>query len=62
VPHVKDIPLDKWPPGWLKLQVASLMGTPDYLLMHDREKKKVGLPVTEEEMRAYIRRCEKSDD
>ena len=53
--HIKDIPLEKWPPGWLKLQVASLMGSPDYILMQDHEKREANLPVSEEEMRQYIK-------
>lgn len=57
MPHIKDIPLEKWPPGWLKLQVASLTGSPEYLLMRDHEKRKANLPVSDEEMRAYIKAC-----
>jgi hypothetical protein len=55
MPHIKDVPLEQWPPGWLKLQVASLLGEPAYILMTDKEKKSIGLPVSEEEMRAYIK-------
>jgi hypothetical protein len=55
MPHIKDIPLDQWPPGWLKLQVASLLGTHEYILMHDCEKRSAGLPVSVEEMREYIK-------
>ena len=55
MPHIKDVPLERWPPGWLKLQVASLLGEPAYILMTDKEKKSIGLPVSEEEMRAYIK-------
>ena len=55
MPHIKDVPLERWPPGWLKLQVASLLGGPAYILMTDKEKKSIGLPVSEEEMRAYIK-------
>jgi hypothetical protein len=55
MPHIKDVPLDQWPPGWLKLQVASLMAMPEYILMHDHEKRKAGFPVSAEEMREYIK-------
>jgi len=55
MPHIRDIPLERWPPGWLKLQVASLLGEPGYILMTDKEKRGIGLPVSVEEMRAYIR-------
>jgi hypothetical protein len=58
MPHIKDIPLEKWPPGWLKLQVASLIGNPEYILMRDHEKRHANLPVSAEEMRAYIKMCE----
>jgi len=53
MPHLKDIPLEQWPPGWLKLQTASLLGMSDYLLMYDYEKRKAGLPVSDEEMREF---------
>jgi hypothetical protein len=55
MPHIKDVPLEQWPPGWLKLQVASLLKKPEYILMHNHEKRKAGLPVSNEEMREYIR-------
>jgi hypothetical protein len=55
MPHIKDVPLEQWPPGWLKLQVASLLGEPGYILMTNKEKKDIGLPVSDEEMRAYIK-------
>jgi hypothetical protein len=57
VPHIKDIPLEKWPPGWLRFQVASLMGSPDYLIMTDSEKRKAKLPISFDEMREYIKAC-----
>jgi hypothetical protein len=55
--RIKDIPLEQWPPGWLKLQVASLMNNPDYILMHDYEKRKAKLPVSAKEMREFIKAC-----
>jgi hypothetical protein len=61
MPHIKDIPLEKWPPGWLKFQIASLMGSPEYLLMHDHEKRKAKLPVSIEEMRKYIKACKSQE-
>jgi len=31
------------------------LGEPGYILMTDKEKRGIGLPVSVEEMRAYIR-------
>jgi hypothetical protein len=56
MPRIRDAPLEKWPPGWLKLEVARLSQESSYLIMTDKEKKSLGLPVTEEEMRAFIKR------
>ena len=53
--HPKDTPLDKWSPGQLRMKVASLLGTPGYIMMHDHEKTAAGYPVTDFEMRAFIR-------
>jgi hypothetical protein len=55
MPHIRDVPLEEWPPGWLKLEVARLNQEPGYILMTDKEKKKLGMPVTEAEMRAFIK-------
>lgn len=49
-----DLPLDKWPVGWLKLEVASLTREPDYLIMSPHRKVTLNLPVTEEEMRLFV--------
>jgi hypothetical protein len=57
MPHIKDVPLERWPPAWLKLQIASLLGAPDYIIMTNEEKRKAGLPVSLDEMRAYIKAC-----
>jgi hypothetical protein len=53
--HIKDIPLEEWPPGWLKLEVASILRSPDYIIMNNREKKDAGMPVSAEEMREFIK-------
>lgn len=55
MPHPKDTPLDKWSIGWLKMEVASLLDTPGYIMMHDYEKRAAGYPVTQDEMREFIR-------
>ena len=55
MPHIRDVPLEDWPPGWLKLQVASLLNKPDYILMTVREKEGAGLPITPDEMRKFIK-------
>ncbi len=49
------VPLRDWTEGWLKMEVGSLSHHPDYPLMHDQEKLSKELPVTREEMIAYIR-------
>jgi hypothetical protein len=41
--------------GWLKLEVAALLGMPEYIMMFPQQCRERGLPVTEEQMRAYIR-------
>lgn len=61
MPHPKDTPLEKWPPGWLKMEVASLLDTPVYIMMHDHEKRAAGHPVTGDEMRAFIRARREAD-
>lgn len=53
--HPNNTPLEEWPPAWLKLEVASMTDNHMYIIMHDHEKKAAGLPVTEDEMRAYIK-------
>lgn len=61
MPNPKDTPLDKWSPGWLKMEVASLLDTPGYIIMHDHEKRAAGHPVTQDEMRDFIRDRRKAD-
>lgn len=53
--HPNNTPLEEWPPAWLKLEVASMLDNPMYIIMHDWEKTERGLPATEDEMRAYIK-------
>jgi hypothetical protein len=52
--HPKNTPLFEWPPGWLKMEVASLYNAPEYLVMTDDEKRKALMPVTDGEMREFI--------
>lgn len=47
-------PLDEWPTGWLKLEVAQLLRNLSYLIMTRDEKLDQDLPVTDAEMRAFI--------
>jgi hypothetical protein len=54
--HPQNKPLDEWPPAWIKLECASLLDWPAYLLAHDHEKQARGAPITLEEMRAFIRK------
>ena len=62
MPRPKDTPLNKWPPGWLKIEVANLLDTPGYILMQDHEKRAAGYPVTQDEMRDFIRARREADD
>jgi hypothetical protein len=50
-----NTPLEEWTEGWLKLEVAVLARKSLYIIMTDKEKEAAGLPVTADEMRAYIR-------
>lgn len=63
-PHPGDTPLEQWTQGWLVLEVASLLDRPEYILLYDAERKAKGWPVTQDEMRAFIRerRNETKDD
>lgn len=49
------VPLRDWQEGWLKMEVATLSHNPGYPLMNDQEKRSKELPVTREEMIAYIK-------
>jgi hypothetical protein len=51
----QNTPLEEWPPAWLKIECASILNHPAYLMMHDHEKRSENLPVTEDEMRDLIR-------
>lgn len=53
--HPLDTSLEKWPQGWLVLEVARLSDEPYYLVMSNDERKKAGLPITKQEMQEYIR-------
>ncbi len=53
--HPNETPLEDWPESWLKLEVASLMNDPLYIIMTDLEKRAASYPVTIEEMQQYIR-------
>lgn len=59
--HPKDTPLENWTPAWLKMECASLLDAPNYIMMHDHEKRAEGLPVTDDEMRAFIRARREAD-
>lgn len=50
----RKVPLSKWPSGWLKLEVAGIIGDPTYLLMTDQDKNGRDWPVTDAEMRVFI--------
>lgn len=50
----KDVPVEHWPPGWLKMEVCRLTRRPEYADMSEHQKVEYGLPVTVEEMRTFI--------
>jgi hypothetical protein len=55
------LPLNKWSSGQLKLEIASLLDTPGYILMRDQEKTDAGFPVTIDEMREFIQARREAD-
>jgi hypothetical protein len=61
MPHPTKTPLEKWPQGWLVMEVASLLDTPGYILMHEHERRKAGYPVTVDDMREFIRGRREAD-
>jgi hypothetical protein len=48
-------PLEEWSTSWLKLEVAQLLKSPKYVIMTHDEKLDHDYPVTDEEMRDFIR-------
>jgi hypothetical protein len=59
--HPATTPIDQWSPAWLKMEVASLLDVPGYVMMHDHEKAVAGYPVTDDEMRALIKGRREAD-
>ena len=45
-----DLPLDKWPDGWLKLECCSILNEPLFLILTDTEKRNKKYPVNRGEM------------
>lgn len=52
--HPKDIPLSQWSDGWLKMEVASLLDTPGYILMSDAEREREGYPASRDQRADFI--------
>ena len=50
----QNTPLDKWPPAWLKIECASLLDTPGYIMMTDHEREHGGYPASDAERREFI--------
>jgi len=50
-----NTPLEEWPRGWLVMEVASLYDVPEYISMTSEEKIKAKMPVTDLDMREYIK-------
>jgi len=57
--HPKNTPLAEWPSAWLKMECASLLDDAIYIIMREDEKKAHHYPVTEDEMRNYIKSSQK---
>lgn len=55
LPHPSTTPLEEWPPGWLKMETASLLGEAGYIMMHEHERRTMGWPDSDEARRAFIR-------
>lgn len=55
MPHAHQVPLSQWPEGWLKLEMASVLARPEYVIMTDGEKRGDKLPVTRAEMVTHLR-------
>lgn len=51
-----ETPLKDWHSGWLKLECASLLDEPLFIMLHDHEKREKNYPVTDDEMRAFIQK------
>ena len=49
-----NTPLKDWPPGWLKMECASILGEALFIMLHDHAKRAKGYPVTNDEMREFI--------
>ena len=52
--HAHAVPLSQWSRGWLILEISGIIGDPAYMMMTDDERRGRDLPVTDDEMRAFI--------
>jgi hypothetical protein len=48
-------PIEQWEPRWIVFKVAMIIGRPEYLSMNDQDKRKANLPITRDEMLAFIK-------
>jgi hypothetical protein len=58
--HPKDVPLSRWPSGWLVMQTANLLNEPQYIILHEHERKTRGWPDNDDARREFIGRGDKS--
>lgn len=58
IDRMQNTPLDEWPAPWLRMECASILKWSGYLLATESEKRAEGAPVTDDEMRTYIRAAE----
>jgi hypothetical protein len=54
-PTLLDTPLEQWSLGYLKFETASMLNCPEYIRLHDHEKRSHNYPVSREEMIQFLR-------
>lgn len=55
MPNLFDTSLEQWTSGQLKMEVASQLDEPYYIMMLDYEKEDRKYPITREEMIKWLR-------
>lgn len=49
-------PLSKWPRGWLIMEVAGIIGRPEFMLMDKQTRENNGYPDSDDALREFILR------
>lgn len=55
MPKPNETPIEEWSNGWLALETASLLDKPEFVIMHDDERRKAKLPSSRQEMIDFIK-------